>query len=113
MAFHSREQLEGWVDEFRARGWDVWPTLRVVIQDGTEGGDTGLIMLAMENVSTNVYIQTGDDARWLVTFEGRDEPVELDAPRLDLLGTEVTTLSSLVAFLQGRSDACSGSEQVS
>ena len=112
MPFHSRATLAEWVAEFRELGYGLEGSLRVIEQDGEDGSDTGLVYLELAHAPTTVYVQpvVGDGTRWVVTFEGRDEPAEVTAAGVARLSTELAALSALCAFLQAKSASEPGAD---
>lgn len=104
MPFRTRETIQPWLDEFRQLGFAVSDTLRVAELEGEDG----VVILNLEHSPTNVFlhpnVQDGQ-ARWVVTFEARDEAVEMDGAGLARLNAELGALSALVAFLQAKSAA--------
>ena len=105
MPFRSQDTLQGWLDEFRALGYPIAGSLKVLPQDGDEGENTGLVAVHLRNATTVTYIQpesTGSH-RWVVTLEPRDTAVILDAPALLGLSSELAIASTLCSFLQGKS----------
>lgn len=107
MPFRSRATLESWLAEFRQLGYPISDSVRVVELDGEDGATTGLVALALTNAATNAYIQPFVDhgARWVLTFESREDSVELDAAGIAALAAELMVISVLVAFLQAKSTA--------
>lgn len=106
----SRSTLEHWVEEFRTLHLPGDAVVRVMIQDGADGADTGLVGYRMPNSPTEIYIQPllPGGAEWGITFEPRDESVTLPAPDVKELATELDTLAALCAFLQAKSLAARG-----
>ncbi|WP_374315007.1 hypothetical protein [Microbacterium sp.] len=107
MPFRSRQTLEDWLDEFRALGYPVAGTLKVMPQDGDGGADTGLVGVRFANASTVTYVQPEApySNRWVATMESRDEEVVLDSVGLMSLAGELSVLSALCAFLEAKSEA--------
>ncbi len=108
MPFRTMGTLQGWIDDFRALGYDDAEILRVIPQDGDEGEDAGLIAARLRSVSTTFYVAPGADhgsTEWAVTFEPREDAAPLPAGKVMALAGELATLSALCAFLQARSEA--------
>ncbi len=105
MPFRSKATLEAWLTEFRTQGHDVPGT--VAMQDGSDGRDTGLIILELTESKTAVYMQPValHDPRWAVTFQGRPFDVTLTPREVDALGREVVKVGELCAFLEEKSRA--------
>lgn len=104
MPYRSRSTLESWIAEFRQLGYPV-QSLRVIEQDGAGGAHTGLIALSLEDATTSVYIQPAltETTRWAVTFEARDDAVELPVAEVSKLSAELSVIAALCAFLEAKS----------
>jgi hypothetical protein len=102
MAFLSIATLQDWVEQFRGLGYTMPGSVRVIPQDGGEGGDTGLVSVSLGTVSTKVYIQPVEvgSLEWCVTFEPRSEAASLSAPQVTSMAAELTVVASLCAFLE-------------
>lgn len=113
MPFRNMSTLESWVDEFRSLGYPFDGTVKVMGQDADDGANTGLVGVVIAHSSAVIYIQpeSTDSERWTVTFEARDTAVNLDAAALLRLAAELTTISALCAFLQGKSAAYVGQDE--
>lgn len=107
MPFRNRQTLEEWLDEFRALGYPLAGSLKVMAQDGDGGADTGLVGVQLANASTVTYVQpeAPHSSKWVATMESRDEEVVLDSVELMGLASELTVLSALCAFLEAKSEA--------
>ena len=107
MEFRSQETLEAWIEEFRALGYPIAGTIKVISQDGEGGANTGLVSARLNNAPTVVYIQPSspDAVEWAVTLESRDAPATLNAPGVLNLAAELAMLSALCAFLQAKSQS--------
>lgn len=105
MPFHSKETLEHWVAEFiDAR--NAGDAIKVAVQDGSDGSDTGLVVVPLENAPYSVWIEpreSGDDLSWLVIIEGTDGALELTSFDLNALTHELQVAAELCAFLQEKS----------
>lgn len=105
MPFHSKKTLEHWVAEFvDSRG--AGDLIRVAVQDGSGGDDTGLVIVPLENAPNSVWIEprdTGDELNWLITIEPADEALELTSFELNALTHELQVAAELCAFLQEKS----------
>lgn len=104
MPFRSKETLESWLDEFRETR-EGGALISVLIQHGDDGADTGLVVVPLKSVSTEVYMQPVaiGDPRWSVTFGARPDGFELDSPQLQAMAAELALAASLCAFLQEKS----------
>lgn len=105
MPFRSRETLEAWLAEFRATHPEAPTSLRVVQQDGSEGADTGLVVVRLANAPTVTYIEpeAPGSTRWVVTMEARDASITLEADGVRTLAFDLRVVSELCAFLEKKS----------
>ncbi|KSU56485.1 hypothetical protein SAMN05216418_0399 [Microbacterium enclense] len=105
MPFHSKQTLEHWVAEFvDARG--AGEEVRVAVQDGHDGQDTGLIVMPLENAPNTVWIEpreTGDDLTWHILIEPSNETLDLSSFELNALTHELQIAAELCAYMQERS----------
>lgn len=105
MPFHSKQTLEHWVAEFvDARG--AGEEVRVAVQDGHNGQDTGLVVMPLEHAPNTVWIeprQAGDDLAWRIVIEPSGEALDLSSFELNALTHELQVAAELCAFLQERS----------
>lgn len=108
MAFRSIATLQSWVDEFEQRSYPVGAAIRVIPQDGSDGDDTGLVAVRLQDSPTEIYIEPPSEAagpEWSITFEPREQPVTLGARAVARISEEVAVLAALCTFLQEKSDA--------
>ena len=112
MPFRNLETLESWLDEFRQLGYPTAGVMRVMVQDGDGGIDTGLVGVRLEHGSASVYIQptTQRGSHWVATFEPRDNAVDLDASQLRFVSSELTTVAALCEFLEQKALAHVGTD---
>ena len=112
MPFRNMTTLESWLDEFQSKGYPLDGSIRVMGQDGDDGANTGLVGVTLTHAAVVVYIQPEslDSARWLVTFEAREAQLDLDSASVLRLAAELTTVSALCAFLEGKSGAYVGAD---
>lgn len=105
MVFHSKQTLEHWVAEFidaRSGGEEI----RVAIQDGSGGEDTGLVLVPLEVAPNSVWIEprnNGEELSWHIFIEPADETLELTSFELNGLTHELQIAAELCAYLQERS----------
>ncbi|WP_314506857.1 hypothetical protein [uncultured Microbacterium sp.] len=113
MPFRNLDTLESWLQEFRALGYPIAGSVRVIPQDGDGGANTGLVTVRLANASTPTSIQPSDEdpTRWVATMEPRDASVILDAPRLLELSGELAMISALCGFLQAKSQAYTSADE--
>ncbi|TPW74276.1 hypothetical protein [Schumannella soli] len=107
MPFRTKPMLEAWIDEFSGLGYPAHELIRVLDQDGSDGSDTGLITVGLNDASTVVYLSpvAPGEARWLITFEGREETFALTPAETSRLSAELAMVSTLCAFLEAKSTA--------
>ncbi|MEV7618931.1 hypothetical protein AB0N59_02225 [Microbacterium sp. NPDC089321] len=104
MNFRSKATLEKWVEDFRAAR-EAGDLVRVIIQDGSDGSDTGLVIVPVKNSSVSIFmepIRIGDE-RWSVTLEPNDENTVLDSHQLHALASELAVAAELCSYLEARS----------
>lgn len=107
MPYRNLATLTEWVAEFRSLGYQIDDSLRVIAQEGEDGSDTGLVALVLGGSTTSVYVQptTVGSTRWCVTFEARDEAIEMSAAGVSGLSAELAVLAALCAFLEAKASA--------
>jgi len=112
MAFRNLETLESWLAEYRGLGNARADAARVMVQDGEDGANTGLVTFRLDHASTVVFIQpaTQDATGWVATMEPREESVILDAAGLLALSAELAAVSELCAFLEEKSRTYQGTD---
>jgi hypothetical protein len=105
MPFRNATTLQRWLDEFLAVEHRGEGSVRVMEQDGSDGADTGLVSVRLNNASTVTYIhpEGAGSTTWLVTMEPRETPVVLEATAVAELAEELDTVAKLCAFLQRKS----------
>lgn len=104
MNFRSKQTLENWVEEFRdAR--EAGDLIRVIIQDGSDGADTGLVIVPVKNSNVSIFMQPEaiGDARWQVTVEPTEDALQLNSHQLHMLASELAVAAELCAYLEARS----------
>ncbi|QIG40073.1 hypothetical protein G5T42_11755 [Microbacterium sp. 4R-513] len=106
MPFHSMATLQEWVEEFERLGFPTKSSIRVMVQDGADGADTGLVAMRLPDSPTEIYIEPPEshESEWKITFEPREDTVTLGASSVQTLARELATLSALCSFLQNKSD---------
>ncbi|MDQ0735677.1 hypothetical protein [Arthrobacter agilis] len=104
MPFRSKKTLEAWIDEFRTT-IEGGALITVLVQDGTDGADTGLVTVPLRTGSTEIFMQPVSigDARWSISFGARSDAFELTAAELHALAAELLVAASLCQFLQEKS----------
>lgn len=104
MPFRSKETLDAWLDEFRATR-EGGLLINVVVQDGAEGADTGLVVVPLKNAAMDIYMQplaVGDD-QWAISFESHPNSFDLSPEQLHGFAAELALAASLCAFLKEKS----------
>ncbi len=101
----SKELLDKWVKEFISRTAAADLDAEVVAQDGSDGRDTGLVVVRLHHGSAEVYMQpiTLDSTEWETTLTARPDELTLSPYQLAALASEVAVASSLCSFLQFKS----------
>ncbi|MDQ1206461.1 hypothetical protein [Microbacterium sp. SORGH_AS_0862] len=104
MPFRSKATLETWLDEFH-RSREAGDLIRVAVQDGSEGGDTGLVLVPLRTAHISIYMEPIEigDARWRVTLEPQTETTVLTSFELQHLAAELSVAAELCAFLEAKS----------
>ncbi|MHA7241207.1 hypothetical protein [Arthrobacter sp. TMS1-12-1] len=104
MPFRSKQTLETWLDEFRTTR-EGGALVSVLVQDGADGADTGLVIVPLRNDSMEIFMQpvAVGDPQWSIWFGTRDEGAELTAAELHGLAAELLVAASLCQFLQEKS----------
>ncbi|MCS5715626.1 hypothetical protein NVV95_13825 [Herbiconiux sp. CPCC 205716] len=104
MPYRSKETLEHWLEEFRTTR-EGGALINVLVQDGGDGADTGLVVVPLRNEGTEIYMQpvAVGDANWTVTLGPRTSPRELSSLELQGLVAELAVAASLCQFLQDKS----------
>ncbi|APF34721.1 MULTISPECIES: hypothetical protein [Microbacterium] len=104
MPFRSKETLERWLDEFHElRG--AGELIRVLVQDGSEGSDTGLVVVPLATSSVSVFMEPIEigDARWRITIEPQPDFTILSSFQMQSLAAEFNVAAELCAFLEAKS----------
>lgn len=101
----SKELLESWVREFISQNSSNGMSIDVAVQDGSEGRDTGLVVVRLNHGGAEVFMQPTslDSTEWETTLTARPGELTLSPYKLSSLASEVALASSLCAFLQFKS----------
>ncbi|WP_336644626.1 protein-L-isoaspartate carboxylmethyltransferase [Microbacterium sp. USHLN186] len=108
MPYRDRARVEGWVNEYNATH-DV-EALRVGVLDKNfeSGPNSAIVIVTLRSASTITFlhpaIRKGAPV-WMVTFEERNEPVDLDDAGLRLLAEDMCAVAELRSYLQEKTDA--------
>lgn len=105
MPFRSKEVLEAWLEEYELGGEKIAEYAEVVVQDGSDGSDTGLVVIGLKNATTDVYMQPValGDPHWEVTFTARDRDLALSTDGVVALAEELAAAARLCTFLERKS----------
>jgi len=104
MPFRSKETLETWVSDFHdARG--AGDRIKVIVQDGSDGADTGLVIVPLENASVSISMEPVEigGSPWRVTIEPQPETTILNSHQLHGMAVELAVAAELCAYLEARS----------
>jgi len=104
MPFRSKETLEKWLAEFHAaRG--AGDLIRVIVQDGASGADTGLVVVPLNHATVSVFMEPIElgDSRWRITLEPQPDTTILSSHQLHALAVELQVAAELCAFLEAKS----------
>ena len=104
MPFRSKETLELWLEEFISnRG--AGDLIKVVLQDGDEGADTGLVIVPLRDSSTSIFMEPValGDPRWRVTIEPQLDTTVLTSHEVSAFAVELMVAAELCAYLEARS----------
>lgn len=108
MPYRTREVLEEWLRDFPGYGDELRG--HVALQDGSDGSDTGLVILRLRYATTGVFLQPvgRGDPRWEVVFEARHDELISDADGVDALGRELRLAAALCRHFEQKSRAYDG-----
>ena len=104
MPFRSKETLERWLEEFHdAR--EAGDLIKVVVQDGSDGADTGLVIVPLTHATVSVYLEPIEigHSRWRITLEPQPDFTILSSHQLHGLSVELSVAAELCAFLEAKS----------
>ncbi|MDD7930708.1 hypothetical protein [Microbacterium thalli] len=101
----TKTLLEEWVSEFLAQEQTQELSVKVAIQDGSEGLDTGLVIMHLRNAPAEVYMQPRgiDELEWEATLTARTDDLTLKPQQMSGLAAEVALAANLCTFLQFKS----------
>lgn len=106
MPYRDQARVQTWVDQFRS-DQRVDTAVDVLEKDFTAGPESGLVVVTLRTVSTVTYIQpvvTDGVPKWIVTFEARSEPFDLDSVGVSQLAQDLAALANLCTYLQVKTD---------
>ncbi len=98
----SKALLEEWVQEFREQGHRIAGSLNVALQDGSDGADTGLVIVHLKNEYADIYMQPRaiGDPHWEATLTPRLRDLALTPYQLASVAAEFVVAGNLCTFLQ-------------
>lgn len=104
MVFRSKDTLEGWLAEFQGAR-EAGNSISVAIQDGSEGADTGLVIVPLRSSTMTIYMEPRSlgEAQWRVSLEPTSETMVLSSFELQGLAAELAVAAELCAYLEARS----------
>lgn len=107
MPYRSRDLLQSWLDEFLARGHSIAGAVAVLVQDGSDGGDTGLVVIDLAHAPTQVYLEpvAPGDPRWAVTFLAREAEAARSSDTVAALAAELAVVADLCRYFEAKSAA--------
>jgi len=107
ITYHTLATLQGWIDEFTDLHAPFASEVSVLIQDGADGADTGLVEIRMVNATTVTTIEPESvgSNRWVTIFDAREDALRLDAKAVMWLSRELATVSELCSFLERKAAA--------
>lgn len=104
MPFRSKETLERWLGEFTSqRG--AGELIKVVVQDGPEGSDTGLVIVPLRDSTASIFMEpvAPGEARWRITIEPQADLTVLTSHEVNAFAIELLVAAELCAYLEARS----------
>lgn len=108
MPYRDRTAVESWVKEYVATHSADSLGVAVLDKNFEAGPNSGIVVVTLRSASTITFlhpeIRQGLPV-WVVTFEERNETLDLDGAALRQLAEDITALADLRAFLQEKTDA--------
>lgn len=106
MTFRSIDTLESWLNEFAGLGYPIADSARVIVQDGADDADTGLVVFQFVNSPTVAYLQPEPPLlEWVITIEGREDAIPMRPSTAMNVAYEFSVVSALGVFLEAKSRA--------
>lgn len=104
MSFRSRETLQTWLQEFH-ESREAGQLIRVLVQDGSEGDDTGLVIVPLKYATVSIFMEPIGigEAQWRITLEPQPDTTILSSHQLHGLAAELAVAAELCAFLEAKS----------
>ena len=104
MAFRSVDTLRSWLDEFAGLGYPTAEAARVIVQDGAQDADTGLVVFQFVNSPTLAYLQPEPPSlEWVITIEGREASIPMRPSTAMNVAYEFSVVSALGTFPEAKS----------
>lgn len=105
MPYRSKEVLEQWVEEFALESEGIRGVIDVLTHDGGAGADTGLVVMRMDDLPSDVYLHPAapGDPAWSVNFGPRERDLTMTAGTLRALALELTRAAALCEFFEHKS----------
>lgn len=108
MPYRDRTRVEGWVKDYCATRAAAALDIAVLDKNFEAGPNSGIVVVTLRSASTITFlhpeIRQGSPV-WTVTFEARNEPIELDAEGLQMLSEDIAAVSELRDCLQKQTDS--------
>ncbi|MEG9249988.1 hypothetical protein V6S67_18005 [Arthrobacter sp. Soc17.1.1.1] len=106
MPYRSKQVLEQWVREFTADTDKTSTTIEVLRHDGGAGADTGLVVMRMHDLPSDVFLYPvgPGDPRWEVNFGPRERDLVMSAGKLRGLAKELDRVAALCEFFEFKSE---------
>ena len=101
----TRPLLQTWAEEFIKLSSSDPVRIKVAIQDGSDGRDTGLVLVHLDEGAGEIYMQpTGiDEVTWEITLTARPQDLTLSPYRMSVITSQLNFATNLCAFLQFKS----------
>ncbi|TGO04920.1 hypothetical protein [Serinibacter arcticus] len=104
MPFRSKETLERWLEEFTSqRG--AGDLIKVVVQDGPEGSDTGLVIVPLRDSTASIFMEPLGlgEQKWRITIEPQADLTVLTSHEVNAFAMELLVAAELCSYLEARS----------
>jgi len=104
MPYRSFTTLQAWVAEFTAaRG--CGDLFKVIPQDGSDGADTGLIVIPIHGETTTAYLEPSTDgaSRWCIQFEPRSRPAVMSGAEVRAMASQLQLAAELCDYIEQKS----------
>lgn len=108
MPYRDRTTVERWVNEYIESHSADSLGVAVLDKNFEAGPNSGIVVVTLRSASTITFLHPEIRQglpNWVVTFEGRNETLDLDDAALRQLAEDLTSLAELRSFLQQKTDA--------